>query len=163
MPFSPLHMGPGIVLKSALQRRFSLTVFGWSQIVIDIQPLVAMAGGPMELHGFSHTFTGATLIGAFCVPTGKFLSEWGLRLVGEARHLPISWKTACASSFIGTWSHILLDSIVHDDVRPLAPFTRANPLYGLVDTGTMDLACVAMAFLGCIAYFILERRKAARG
>lgn len=161
MPFSPLHMGPGIVLKAALQRQFSLTVFGWSQIVIDIQPLLAMAGGHVELHGFSHTAAGATLIGAFCVPTGKFLSEWGLRLIDETRYLPIRWKTACASAFIGTYSHILLDSVVHPDVRPFAPFSASSPLYGLVDTGTMDLACVAMAFFGGIAYFFLGRRKAA--
>ncbi len=39
MPFTPLHMGPALVLKSVVGASFSLTVFGWSQIVMDIQPL----------------------------------------------------------------------------------------------------------------------------
>ena len=40
MPFTPLHMGPGIAVKAVLQGSFSLMVFGWAQIVMDIQPLV---------------------------------------------------------------------------------------------------------------------------
>ena len=55
MPFTPLHMGPGIAIKVIMQRRFSLMVFGWSQIVMDIEPLVAMLRDKGELHGLSHT------------------------------------------------------------------------------------------------------------
>jgi hypothetical protein len=39
MPFTPLHMGPGIAIKAIARRRFSLMVFGWSQILMDLQPL----------------------------------------------------------------------------------------------------------------------------
>jgi hypothetical protein len=39
MPFTPLHMGPGLAVKAVMQRKFSLLVFGWSQVVIDLQPL----------------------------------------------------------------------------------------------------------------------------
>jgi hypothetical protein len=35
-------MGPGIFIKALLQGAFSLMVFGWAQIVMDIQPLVVM-------------------------------------------------------------------------------------------------------------------------
>ena len=63
MPFTPLHMGPGLAVKAVMQRKFSLLVFGWSQVVIDLQPLLAMTTGRVELHGFSHTLLGATLIG----------------------------------------------------------------------------------------------------
>jgi hypothetical protein len=81
MPFTPFHMGPGIVVKTALQSSFSLMVFGWSQVAIDIQPLVVLLTGKGELHGFSHTFLGATLIGLFCGFTGKHLGEFGLRVI----------------------------------------------------------------------------------
>jgi hypothetical protein len=40
MPFTPYHMGPGILIKALLQGSFSLMVFGWAQIVMDIQPLI---------------------------------------------------------------------------------------------------------------------------
>lgn len=56
MPFTPFHMGPGILLKALLQGSFSLMVFGWSQIVMDLQPLIAMLTGMGKLHGFTHTY-----------------------------------------------------------------------------------------------------------
>ncbi len=45
MPFTPIHMGPGILIKSILQGSFSLMVFGWAQIIMDTQPLVVMLTG----------------------------------------------------------------------------------------------------------------------
>lgn len=63
MSFTPIHMGPGIAIKLVLQDRFSLMVFGWSQIVIDLQPLFDMLGADILLHGFTHTFIGASLLG----------------------------------------------------------------------------------------------------
>ncbi len=39
VPFTPIHMGPGMLVKPVLQERFSLMMFGWSQIMMDIQPL----------------------------------------------------------------------------------------------------------------------------
>jgi len=44
-------MGPGILVKSILQSSFSLMVFGWTQIVMDIQPLIVMITGEGHLHG----------------------------------------------------------------------------------------------------------------
>ncbi len=51
MPFTPFHMGPGIVVKALLQGSFSLMVFGWAQIVMDIQPLFVLISGEGHLHG----------------------------------------------------------------------------------------------------------------
>ena len=42
MPFTPLHMGPGIFIQALLQGGFSLMAFGWTQIVMDIQPLLVI-------------------------------------------------------------------------------------------------------------------------
>ena len=85
MPFTPLHMGPGLAVKAVMQRKFSLMVFGWSQVAIDLQPLLAMTTGLVELLGFSHTLLGATLIGLLSGATGKHLGEWGLRVLREPR------------------------------------------------------------------------------
>jgi hypothetical protein len=65
MPFTPIHMGPGILIKSLLQGSFSLMVFGWTQIVMDIQPLIVLISGEGHLHGFTHTYVGAILIAIF--------------------------------------------------------------------------------------------------
>jgi hypothetical protein len=62
MPFTPFHMGSGILIKALLQGSFSLMVFGWSQIVMDIQPLWVLINGLRHLHGFSHTFIGGSIL-----------------------------------------------------------------------------------------------------
>ena len=78
MPFTPIHMGPGIFLKGILQGSFSLMVFGWTQIVMDVQPLFVLISGEGHLHGFSHTYIGASLLAIFSGFTGKYLSQFGL-------------------------------------------------------------------------------------
>lgn len=82
-------MGPGIFVKALLQGGFSLMVFGWAQILMDIQPLFVLITGDGHLHGFSHTIVGATLIGVFATLTGKYLAEIGLRIIGFGRNQPI--------------------------------------------------------------------------
>ena len=82
-------MGPGILVKALLQGNFSLMVYGWTQIIMDIQPLIVLLNGEGHLHGFSHTYIGATLIGLGSALTGKYAAEFGLRFIGQTRHLPI--------------------------------------------------------------------------
>jgi len=112
MPFTPFHMGPGILIKALLQGSFSLMVFGWAQIVMDIQPLIVLVTKQGQLHGFSHTYIGATLIAVFSALTGKYLSEFGLKFIGisnKYKPLFIRWWVVFLSAFIGTYSHVILD------------------------------------------------------
>lgn len=157
MPFTPFHMGPGLAIKAVMRRRFSLMVFGWSQVAIDLQPLVAIVTGRGELHGFSHTVIGATLIGLACGLTGKPLGELGLHILGQRRYWPITWKVSFISAFIGTYSHVLIDCIMHADITPLAPLTLANPLHGLIGIGALHLWCVIGAIVGSAAFLLIER------
>ncbi len=129
MPFTPFHMGPGILMKSLLQGSFSLMVFGWTQIVMDIQPLIVLISGEGHLHGFTHTYIGAILIAIFSALTGKYLSELGLTILKISPHeqpIVIAWWVVFLSAFLGSFSHVLLDSIMHADVEPLFPFTLNN-------------------------------------
>ncbi|GAL02073.1 hypothetical protein JCM19237_4966 [Photobacterium aphoticum] len=52
-------------------------MFGWSQIVMDIQPLVVLLTQEGDLHGISHTLLGALVLGLLAALSGKYLSEWG--------------------------------------------------------------------------------------
>jgi hypothetical protein len=162
MPFTPLHMGPAAIIKVALARRFSFMVFGWSQIAIDLQPLVVMLTGRGELHGFSHTLLGATLIALACGLTGKPLGELGLRVLRESAHLPISWRVSFFSAFLGTYSHIAIDSIMHMDVLPLAPLSALSPIHGLISVGDLHLVCIGAGLLGGVAWWWQQRRRANR-
>ena len=155
MPFTPLHMGPGIVIKALLQGSFSLMVFGWAQIVMDVQPLLVMITGAGHLHGFSHTYLGAILLALFSALTGKYLSEVGLYLfeLNKDWSIKIGWGVAFVSAFIGTFSHVLLDSIMHADVQPFYPFTLNNRFLNFISVSTLHQLCLYSGLVGGVVYF----------
>ena len=156
MPFTPLHMGPGILIKALLQGSFSLMVFGWAQIVMDVQPLFVLITGDGHLHGFSHTYIGATLLAIFSALSGKYLSEIGLKILGLAEKtnpVNIAWWVAFVSAFIGTYSHVVLDSIMHSDVEPFYPLSQENSLLGLITMGEFHQSCVFSALVGAVIYY----------
>ena len=163
MPFTPLHMGPGLLIKSFLHGSFSLMVFGWTQIVMDIQPLFVMISGEGHLHGFTHTFVGASLLGLFAALTGKYLSEFGLELLKISKKenpVKILWWVTFLSAFIGSYSHVLLDAIMHSDVELFYPVNTAKPLLGLISIDNLHKFCIYSGLAGAgIYYFVLYRLK----
>jgi membrane-bound metal-dependent hydrolase YbcI (DUF457 family) len=161
MPFTPIHMGPGILIKALLQSSFSLMVFGWTQIVMDIQPLIVLITGEGHLHGFTHTYVGAVLIAIFAALTGKYLSELGLKLLGVANNknpILIGWWVVFLSAFIGSFSHVLLDSIMHSDVEPFFPFTLDNQLLGLISVPLLHKLCLYSGLIGAGIYYGINWR-----
>jgi membrane-bound metal-dependent hydrolase YbcI (DUF457 family) len=158
MPFTPIHMGPGIAIKAILQSSFSLMVFGWSQIVMDVQPLIVLLSGEGHLHGFSHTYIGGTLIAVFSALSGKYLSEVGLFILGINKEwqVKISWWVAFLSAFIGTFSHVLLDSIMHADVEPFSPFTTSNAFLGYISVSALHKVCLYSGIVGGLLYFVIN-------
>ena len=160
MPFTPWHMGPGILFKAFLQGSFSLMVFGWSQIVTDIQPLWVLVAGHGHLHGFTHTYIGATVLAVFSALSGKYLAALGLRMLGLSQFLPVSWHVAFVSAGIGTYSHVVLDSVMHADLEPFWPFTSSNGLLGLLSVEALHWFCLACGALGGALYFFLAGRHA---
>ena len=158
MPFTPFHMGPGIVVKALLQSSFSLMVFGWAQIVMDIQPLIVMISGEGHLHGFSHTYIGAFLLAIFSAISGKYLSEIGLFFLGLNPNwqVKIAWWVCFLSSFKGTFSHVLLDSIMHSDVEPFFPLTKENIFVGLISIQALHKVCLYSSLVGAVLYFTIR-------
>jgi membrane-bound metal-dependent hydrolase YbcI (DUF457 family) len=150
-------MGPGIAIKALMQGSFSLMVFGWAQIVMDIQPLLVMLTGEGHLHGFSHTYLGATLLTLFSALSGKYLSELGLYVLGlnQQWQVKIAWWVTLLSAFVGTYSHVLLDSIMHGDVQPFYPFTTHNSLLGLISVASLHTFCLVCGAVGGVLYYVI--------
>ena len=157
MPFTPFHMGAGIATKAILQSSFSLMVFGWTQIVMDIQPLIVLLTGEGHLHGFSHTYVGATLLAIFSALSGKYLSEIGLLILGLAKgqRINILWRVCFISAFIGSFSHVLLDSIMHSDVEPFYPITLSNPFQGIISVSLLHKLCLYSGLVGSVVYYLV--------
>ena len=159
MPFTPLHMGPGLLLKAVLHGSFSLLVFGWAQILMDLQPLFVLISGAGHLHGFSHTYLGAAGLGVIAALSGKYLAELGLRLIDITPYggSKIVWRVAILSAFIGTFSHVALDSIMHTDMAPYFPLSDNNHLLGIVSIDVLHKICIYTGLVGAAAFFVLDR------
>jgi len=170
LPFTPLHMGAVLIVKPSLDHRISLISFGVAQIAMDLEPGIRMLVGADEvLHGVTHTILG-TLIIAFAVvllapPIGLLiLKRWNR----EARHYKQLWLvqaevmtrgSVVAGALFGTLSHVALDSLIHHDIQPLFPFSRANPMLGLLSHDTVYLLCFLAAPLGAVVWVIVRWRS----
>jgi hypothetical protein len=167
MPFTPFHFGPGAAIKAVAPRHFSFTVFCFSQVVTDCETLYYMVQGLHPWHRFFHTYVGATLIAILSILVGRLICQFGLRIWAQWRDAPfkqyfptntvIPWSSAAAGAFVGTYSHVFLDSIMHPDSRPLMPFSAANPFYLLVGTGTLYSICFILGLSG--AFYLAFRNR----
>lgn len=155
MPFTPFHMGPGLLMKALFQGSFSLMIFGWTQIVMDIQPLIVLISGEGHLHGFTHTFIGSTIIAIISTFTGKYLSEFFINLLDKRKIFNITWIVAIISSFLGSYSHVILDAIMHSDVEPFYPFVKINPLLEYMDLMQLHKFCLYTGLIGSVLYFCI--------
>jgi hypothetical protein len=161
MPITPFHMGPGLLAKAAGGRHLSLMVFGFSQVAIDFEVAVHMVRQDDVLHGFAHTWIGATLVALLSATVGPPCCLWLSRLVQRSRRLPtfqrfpwpdhITRPAAFVGAFVGTYSHIVLDGMMHLDMYALAPFSEHQPLLGIVSVTTLHLVCVACGLAGWLA------------
>jgi membrane-bound metal-dependent hydrolase YbcI (DUF457 family) len=147
MPFTPFHLGPGAVLKAIGGRHFSFMVFGGSQVMMDIEPLVGIIRGSFILHGITHTLPGALVIGSVAGIIGRPISNWVLKLLRIPHH-PFTWTASFVGAYAGTFSHVLLDAMMHPDMRPWWPLSNTNQLLAVIPVGWLHLACVIGAVVG---------------
>ena len=163
-------MGPALAIKAGLGDRFSLVGFGLSQIVIDIEPLLAFVLGWTVLHGWTHTYVGATLIAAAVTALGRRPAEWILRRWNQElryhkldRFQPpdrLTIAEVASGAFIGTYSHVAIDSLMHPDMRPFAPFSAANPSLDLASYDEASLTCGILLVVGLAACLFWRRMRA---
>jgi len=173
MPITPFHLGPAAVVKAIAPGYFSLTVFAFVQVLIDLEPLYYMAVDADPLHRFMHTFTGATLAALLGVVVGRPLCEaalrwWNAHLDAQlARWLRTGSKipltAAVSGAVIGGYGHLALDAIMHTDVLPLAPFSQTNALHGMISIEELYWGCAIAGLLGLLAAAVYVIRKHAPG
>ena len=74
----------------------------------------------------------------------------------------ISWPAAVTGAFVGTYSHVFLDSIMHADMQPFAPLSDVNGLLRIISVGALHNLCVLSGVLGALVLFVafLGRRGA---
>ena len=166
MPFTPFHMGAALIVKPGLNKHFSVITFGIAQIAMDIEPLIGMLIGTEVLHGPSHTIVGALIIALLAILVAPgicnfLLGRWNKEVVHYklpwlVEALPVSKAAVIFGAFFGTLSHVLLDSLMHHDMRPFFPFSAANPSMGLITHDEIYQLCAIAGVLGAIAWIAVK-------
>lgn len=156
-------------MKCAAPRHLSWTVFVLANVLIDLEPIALFVLTGEPAHPWLHTLPGAIAVAAIAAIAGLrpcrwFLAWWNRQLnPGQAKWLTvdteISGRAAWTSAFLGTMSHILLDALMHVDVRPFWPFISVNPLQALISIEQLQWACVAAGVLG-IGILVIQRQTA---
>ena len=77
----------------------------------------------------------------------------------------LTWRETAAGAFVGTYSHVLLDSIMHPDVRLMYPFREVNDLVGIISVEKLDALCLALGVIGVLIILTVSfwRRKVHQG
>ena len=129
MPFTPYHLGPGLLVGLLLLSFIDLPTFLVASVIVDVEPLLVLALNlNYPLHGFFHSFLGGTLL---AVPLalvmyrirGKFSSLLSFFKLEQKT----SFKRILVAALSGVYLHILLDSLIYSDMEPFYP-SEANPL-----------------------------------
>ena len=173
MPFTPLHMGPGLAIKALAGRRFSVLAFGIAQVAMDIEPLVGLMRDADVLHGPTHTYVAALVIAVVVILLAPpicrpILSRWNREL--SMHRLP--WLVELESTspvpvvvgaLAGTISHVMLDSIMHVDISPLMPWSESNALFGLISIEALQQVCIVAGVCGVLGWFSIGWLKQRAG
>ena len=159
MPFTPFHLGPGAAFKAIGGRYFSFMVFGGTQVLMDVEPLMGIIQTKAILHGYSHTILGATIVASAAGIIGKPISIYALKLL-RIKHHPFSWLASFTGAFIGSFSHIALDAVMHSDMNPFWPLAHGNNLLGLITNNSLHMLCLVLGVFGGIV--IAQRRTVAQ-
>jgi hypothetical protein len=167
MPFTPFHFGPGAAIKAVMPRHFSFTVFCFAQIITDFETGYYLVHGEYPLHRLFHTYLGASAVAVFCILVGQPLCQLALRIWNRWQNAPfkryfytsdrIPMMSATVGAFIGTYSHVFLDSIMHSDVEPFSPFSAQNPLHHIVGWLTLHTLCLVLGIVGTL--WLSARKK----
>ena len=92
---------------------------------------------------------------------GKPVSSTVLRRL-NIPHAPLTWAASFAGALLGSFSHIILDAVMHADMRPWWPFRTDNPLLYLMGIDRLHLACALTGLLG-LAVIALRAKRGRRG
>lgn len=173
MPFTPLHMGPGLAIKALAGRRFSVPTFGIAQVAMDIEPLIGLVRGSSVLHGPTHTYLAAFVIAIvvaivsppICRP---ILRRWNrellfYRLGWLVEPESFSPLPVITGAFVGTIFHVILDSIMHSDISPFSPWSNTNALLGLISIEALHQFCMVAGLVGVVGWLFVAWCKQRAG
>jgi membrane-bound metal-dependent hydrolase YbcI (DUF457 family) len=154
VPITPFHFGPGVLFHAAAPRRVSFIAFVAANCITDVESIYNVLKGNLPVHRFLHTFVGAAVSAAMAIVLFLFM-----RRLARSRPLPdwFEWQQltlppVIAGALLGSYSHVVLDGIMHADMRPLAPWSDANPFLHAVSLSALHWGCIIAAIAGVLVW-----------
>ncbi len=158
MPFTPFHWGLSLLIQACFMFLDPLALFIGS-IIPDIEGITALFLFPelnLPLHGSFHSFFGAFLLGILVGVGSWFWFSYLLPYMIERFKIELSFllptfslRCSLISGFIGTFSHILLDSFLYEDMNPWYPMTNiGNPLLYMIESSVIYAFCILCFLVG---------------
>lgn len=126
MPFTPLHLGPALVLGYMFKRRLHWPTFIVANLIVDIEPLLVFTGllKNYPLHGYLHTFLASLLVGSLLgygmFYVDRFSKDFFRSLALVEEGYGDIWSYVLAGA-LGWMLHVLLDAPLYNDIKPLYP------------------------------------------
>jgi membrane-bound metal-dependent hydrolase YbcI (DUF457 family) len=150
MPITPFHFGPGAALHALAPKHISFLAYCSANVLIDIESLYNLIGRREQVHAFFHTYVGASLViigtTALFVALRRFAKRYWLPNPFDWRSLTV--RQVGIGAALGAYSHVLLDSVMHRDIRPLAPASMDNVLLGIISLSALHWWCIALGIVG---------------
>ena len=157
MPFTPLHLGPGLLSKGASPRNVSIIAFGASQVAVDLEPLYHHVRHELPLHRAFHTVLGGGAVGLAAGAAVWLVARHRARALPRGLRLDIERDAALTGGLIGGVSHALLDGFVHSDVHALRPFAETTWVLPPAGIAAVPWACVIAGVLGALLWVARSR------
>jgi len=160
-PYTPYHIGPNCLLGFLLRRWIDIPVFVLSNFAID---LFVLAIGLWQPRSFvlehAHTLLIGVAIGILWGIVGYFFRRL-FRWIMQKIHLPYKTniRKMIFSGILGTWVHILIDSLYQSDTNLFWPIKLTKQSFSfnrrLVDF--LLILCFIAAFV--VYVYVLKRQK----
>jgi membrane-bound metal-dependent hydrolase YbcI (DUF457 family) len=107
---------------------------------------------------------GSTFIAVGCIGVGRpicyrLTDIWNVIFKSfKIDNQKIATPALVAASFMGTFSHIFLDSIMHRDLHPFYPWINSNGLLHIVSYEHLLLFCLLAGVIGIIIYMVTNNK-----
>ena len=155
MPFTPLHLGPALLVALIVYPLLDVPTLLVASAVLDLEPLmVILLSLPQPLHGQYHSLTLGTLV-ALTVALGMHLlrrhtEPYMVRLkLGQSMDI----RVFVVSAVLGVWMHVAMDAFMYSDLSLLYPY-QVNPLLGLLSPSTVSNVGLVSYPLAIIVYLL---------
>jgi len=165
MPFTPFHLGPGLLFGLLFLSFIDFPTFLVANVIVDVEPFLVLALNlDYPLHGFFHSFFGGTLVAVpLALVMYKIRNSLSPLMSFFRLEQKVSFKRILAAALSGVYIHILLDSRGYTDIQPFYPST-INPFLTTGMLAGLDsyIFCI-WSFVGAaivyIIRFVLVQRK----